>query len=83
MVASAARAARGGPTAVDGSLASFLPRLPILPYVGRFGHWDESLKPGHNGQFVREEGYKIGKRAADSWAADPVSRYLLPRRGLR
>ncbi len=56
MVASAARAARGGPTAVDGSLASFLPRLPILPYVGRFGHWDESLKPGHNGQFVREEG---------------------------
>jgi hypothetical protein len=52
MVASAARAEPGGPKAADGSLASFLPRLPILPYVGRFGEWDESLKTGHNGQFV-------------------------------
>ena len=56
MVASAARAEPGGPKAAGGSLASFLPRLPILPYVGRFGEWDESLKTGHTGQFVPEEG---------------------------
>jgi hypothetical protein len=55
-VASAARAEPGGPKAADGSLASFLPRLPILPYVGRSGEWDESLKTGHNGQFVAEQG---------------------------
>ena len=54
MVASVARVAPGGPKAVDGALASFLPRLPILPHLGRFGEWDESLKTGHNGQFVPE-----------------------------
>jgi len=53
-VASVARAAQGGPTAVDGSLASFLPRLPILPHLDGFGEWDESLKSGHNGQFAHE-----------------------------
>ena len=50
-VASVARAARGEPKAVDGSLASFLPRLPILPHVGGDGEWDEPHKLGHNGQF--------------------------------
>jgi hypothetical protein len=54
MVALAARAEPGGPKAADGSLASFLPRLPILPYVDGFGEWDESLKTGHNGQFDQE-----------------------------
>jgi hypothetical protein len=54
MVASGARVAPGGPTAADGSLASFLPRLPILPHVGRLGEWEESLKTGHNGQFDQE-----------------------------
>jgi hypothetical protein len=52
MVASAARVVPGGPKAADGSLASLLPRMPILPHVGRFGEWDEPLKSGHNGQFV-------------------------------
>jgi len=56
MVASAARAEPGGPKAAGGSLASFLPRLPILPYVGRFGEWDESLKTGHKRAVRPEEG---------------------------
>jgi hypothetical protein len=52
--ASDARVAPGEPKAVGVSLASFLPRLPILPHVGVFGEWDDSLKTGHNGQFVLE-----------------------------
>ena len=59
MVASAARAEPGGPKAAGGSLASFLPRLPILPYVGRFGEWEEPLKTGHNGQFVPADGLEL------------------------
>ena len=54
MVASAGRAAPGAPKAVAGSLASFLPRLPILPHVDGFGEWDETLKLGQNGQFARQ-----------------------------
>jgi hypothetical protein len=52
MVASVARVAPGEPKAVDGSLASFLPRLPILPHVGGKSEWDEGCKSGHIGQFV-------------------------------
>ena len=33
-----------------GSLASFLPRMPILPYLGGSSEWDELLKSPHNGQ---------------------------------
>jgi hypothetical protein len=50
--ASAARAAPDGMTAADDSLALFLPRLPILPYVGVKSEWDEKCKSGHNGHFV-------------------------------
>jgi hypothetical protein len=39
-------------TAAGGALASFLPRLPILPHVGGEGEWDEGRKSGHNGQFA-------------------------------
>jgi hypothetical protein len=28
--------------------------MPILPHVGDFGEWDETLKTGHNGQFAPE-----------------------------
>ena len=51
-VASDARVAPGEPKAVDGSLASFLPRLPILPHVGGESEWDERHKTGHNGHSV-------------------------------
>jgi hypothetical protein len=54
--ASDALAAPGEPKAVGVSLASFLPRLPILPHVGVFGEWDDSLKTGQIGQFVPESG---------------------------
>jgi len=50
-VASGARVEPGVPTAVDGSLASFLPRLPILPHVGSESEWDEPPKPGHKVHF--------------------------------
>jgi hypothetical protein len=53
-VASVARVAPDAPKAVDGSLASFLPRLPILPHVGLDGEWDEPLKSGQKGQFGLE-----------------------------
>jgi hypothetical protein len=56
----AARVAPGEPKAVDGSLASFLPRLPILPHVAGLGEWDETLKSGHNGQFAPDLVSKIG-----------------------
>jgi hypothetical protein len=36
-------------TVAGGSLASFLPRMPILPYVGVKSEWDEWRKSGHNG----------------------------------
>jgi hypothetical protein len=52
--ASDGRAAPGEPKAVDVSLASFLPRLPILPHVGLDGEWDEPLKSGQKGQFGLE-----------------------------
>ena len=39
-------------TAVDGSLASFLPREPILPHVGGFGEWDDSPKSPQSGQIA-------------------------------
>jgi hypothetical protein len=50
--ASAARAAPDVTTAVGVSLASFPPRMPILPYVGVKSEWDEKYKCGHNGHFV-------------------------------
>jgi len=50
--ASVARAVSGEMTAAGGSLASFLPRMPILPYVGRKSEWDERHKSGHNGHFA-------------------------------
>jgi hypothetical protein len=50
--ASAARAAPGGMTAAGDSLALFLPRMPILPYVDVKSEWDEKYKCGHNGHFV-------------------------------
>jgi hypothetical protein len=34
--------------------------MPILPYVGDFGEWDETLKPGHTGQFARTVRKKFG-----------------------